>query len=41
MSVIIALVVGLIVGFGAGFLVCRNNRAKIEAVEKAAEELKK
>ena len=41
MSCVMIAISTLIIGFVAGFLVCRNNRAKIDAVEQAAKALKK
>lgn len=39
--VMIALLVGLVVGAVGGYLIQRNNRAKVDALENAAKELKK
>ncbi len=41
MFCLVLVIIALIIGFAAGFLVCRNNRAKIDAIERAAGELKK
>jgi uncharacterized Tic20 family protein len=40
-AVIVALILGLAVGAAGGFLVWRNNKAKFEALDRAAGELKK
>ena len=40
-AVIVALILGLTVGAAGGFLVHRNNKARIEALEQLIKDLKK
>lgn len=40
-AVIVALAIGLVLGFGFALLVARNNKERLESIERAIMELKK